>query len=165
MKDVQKFKILVFIDFLSCLFTYIIGVCSCRNIISCAIQIHNHLLIGLTLQNLIWNLISCYDIDTAWIMFYVFTLVFLFVIRCRFPKSKSLASIVRSFYGNHTLKIIRKYEKLDYRYRKLDLDVHFLDTCIREEYVQLSFDIRWQINDCKLPMRTDALNVYFYRRR
>ena len=32
MKDlVPKFKILVFIGHLSCLFKYIIGVCSCRN--------------------------------------------------------------------------------------------------------------------------------------
>ena len=87
--------------------------------------------------------------------------MFLFVIRCLFPKSKSLASIVRSRYGNHTFKIIRKYEKLDHRYRKLDLDIHFLDTCIREELCPTFFDTRCQINDCKLPMRTDALNVFF----
>ena len=46
-------------------------------------------------------------------MFYVFMLMFLFVIRHRFPKS--LASIARSRYGIHSLKITRKYEKLDYR--------------------------------------------------
>ena len=74
---------------------------------------------------------SSYDIDTTWVKFYVFMLVFLCVIRCRFTKLKSLASIVCSRYGNHTLKIIRKYEKLDYRYRKLDLQ--FFDTCMREE--------------------------------
>ena len=66
-------------------------------------------------------------------MFYVFTLIFLFVKRCCFRKSKSLPSIACSCYGNHTLKIIRKHEKLDYQYRKLDLDVQFLDTCIREK--------------------------------
>ena len=116
MKDlVQKFKILVLLDHLSCLFNYIIGICSCRNIFSYAIQIHDHLIIGLTLQKLIWNFISSYDVNTTWIMFYVFMLMFLFVIRHRFPKSKSLASIARSRYGIHSLKITRKYEKLDYR--------------------------------------------------
>ena len=68
--------------------------------------------------------------------FYVFTMcsqVFSFVIRCHFLKSKSLASIVRSRYGSHTLKIIREYEKLGYRYQKLDLDIQFLETYIREE--------------------------------
>jgi len=45
------------------------------------------------------------------------TLVFLFIIRCRFPRSKSLTDVIRWRYGNHMLKIIRKYEKLDYKYR------------------------------------------------
>ena len=50
---VQKFKLLVFIDHLSYVFNYVIDVCSCRNIFSYAIQIHDHLIIGLTLQKLI----------------------------------------------------------------------------------------------------------------
>ena len=54
MKDlVQKFKILVFIDDLSCLFNYIIDVCSCRKVFSYTIQIHDHLRIGLTLKKFI----------------------------------------------------------------------------------------------------------------
>ena len=58
MKDlVQKFKILVFIDHLSCLFNYIFGVCSCRNVFSCAIQIHDHSLIGLTKGHLKFNIL------------------------------------------------------------------------------------------------------------
>ena len=57
-------------------------------VFSYAIQTHDHFMIGLTLQKLIWNLISCYDIDNTWIMFYVFTSVLLFVLRCHFPKSK-----------------------------------------------------------------------------
>ena len=56
MKDlVQKFKILVFIDHLLCLFNYIIDVCSCRKVFSYTIQIHDHLRIGLTLKKFIWN--------------------------------------------------------------------------------------------------------------
>ena len=66
-------------------------------------------------------------------MFHVFKLVFLFVRGDRFPKLKSLASIFCFRYGNHTHQIIRKYGKVDYSYRKMDLDVQFLDTCIREE--------------------------------
>ena len=63
------------------------------------------------------------------IMLRVLTIVFLFIIRCRFPKLKSLADIIRCRYGNHVLKIIRKYEKSDYRARKLNLDIKFLNTC------------------------------------
>ena len=54
---------------------------------------------------------------------------FLFIIRCWFQKSKSLSGIIRCRYGNHVLKIIRRYQKLDYRMRKLDLDIKFLNTC------------------------------------
>ena len=45
-------------------------------------------------------------------MSYVFTFVFLFVIRCYFPKSKWLASTDLPRYGNHTLNIILKYDKI-----------------------------------------------------
>ena len=45
--------IIIFIGHSSCLFKYIIGVCSCGNVFSYAIKIHDHLIIGLTLQKLI----------------------------------------------------------------------------------------------------------------
>ena len=62
-------------------------------------------------------------------MFYVISIVFLFIIRCRFPSSKSLSDIIRFRYGNHVLKIVRKFEKLDYRVRKIICDISFLQTC------------------------------------
>ena len=40
--------------------------------------------------------------------------LFLIIIRCLLPKFKSLANIILFRYGNHILKIIRKYEMLDY---------------------------------------------------
>ena len=63
-------------------------------------------------------------------MVFVFAIVFLFIIRCRFPKTKSLAEVIRSRYGSHILKSTRKYEKLDYRIRKVTLDIAFLNTCL-----------------------------------
>ena len=62
-------------------------------------------------------------------MFYVISIVFLLIIRCRFPSSKSLSDIIRLRYGNHVLKIVRKFEKLDYRVRKIICDISFLQTC------------------------------------
>ena len=62
-------------------------------------------------------------------MFYVISIVFLFIIRCRSPSSKSLSDIIRLRYGNHVLKIVRKFEKLDYRVRKIICDISFLQTC------------------------------------
>ena len=63
-------------------------------------------------------------------MLHIFVIVFLFIIRCRFPKSRSLTDVIRSRYGNPVLKIIRKYEKLGYKIRKLSIDIEFLNNCL-----------------------------------
>ena len=54
------------------------------------------------------------------------TTVFLFFIRLRFPKSKSISDILHRRAGQSALKRIRKFEKLDYRLRKAELDLEFL---------------------------------------
>ena len=56
----------------------------------------------------------------------VAVIVFLFLIRLRFPKSKSISDIIRGRYSQSTFKRIRKFEKLDYRLRKAELDLEFL---------------------------------------
>ena len=63
-------------------------------------------------------------------MIFVFSIVFLFIVRCRFPREKSLAEVTRDRYGNHVLKFTRKYEKLHYKIRKLELDISFLEACV-----------------------------------
>ena len=60
----------------------------------------------------------------------ILTIVYLFIIRCRFPKLKSLPEIIRYRYGNKILKVIRKFEKLDYRLRKICTDIDFLNACV-----------------------------------
>ena len=61
--------------------------------------------------------------------FKVFTLVCLFIIRLRFPPNKSVADIIRTRYGDATLRNIRKFEKLDFKKRKALLDINYLETC------------------------------------
>ena len=61
------------------------------------------------------------------------TLVFLFIIRIRFPKDLSIATIVRRRYGEEILKDVRKFEKLDKKCRKLEVDIDFLETCDRHD--------------------------------
>ena len=63
------------------------------------------------------------------IMSGVLAIVFLFIIRCWFPKSKSLSGIIRCRYGNHVLKLTRRYQKLHYRMRKLHLNIKFFNKC------------------------------------
>ena len=59
----------------------------------------------------------------------VFAYILLFVIKCRFPANKSVAEIIRKRYDGNVLKDIRRLEKLDYKLRKCDLDLEFLQTC------------------------------------
>ena len=56
----------------------------------------------------------------------VAAIVFLFLIRLRFPHSKSLSQIIRRRYGDKIIKRLRKFEKIDYRLRKAELDLEFL---------------------------------------
>ena len=56
-------------------------------------------------------------------------LVFLFIVRLRFPSTYSIAKNVRRRYGGTVLLSIRKFEKLDFRIRKVILDLNFLETC------------------------------------
>ena len=44
----------------------------------------------------------------------------------QFPKSKSILDILCRRYGQGTLKRIRKFEKLNYRLHKAELDLEFL---------------------------------------
>ena len=47
----------------------------------------------------------------------------------RFPREKSIASVVRRRYGNQVVKDIRRLEKLDFKHRKIRLDIEFLSSC------------------------------------
>ena len=59
----------------------------------------------------------------------VFELVFLFIMRLRFPMSQSIADVIWKRYGDKALKNVRRFEKLDYQVRKCQLDIEFLNTC------------------------------------
>lgn len=56
----------------------------------------------------------------------VSAIIFLFLIRLRFPKSKSISGILPGRYGQSTLKRKRHFEKRDYCLRKGELDLAFL---------------------------------------
>ena len=65
----------------------------------------------------------------------VFAYVLLFVIKCRFPGNKSVADIIRGRYDEGTLAKIRRIEKLDFKLRKCELDVEFLQICLDNNLV------------------------------
>ena len=63
----------------------------------------------------------------------VLSLVYLFLIRLRFPSGSSVSEIVRKRYGNQVLSKIRKLEKLDFKVGKCKLDITFLEACIAND--------------------------------
>ena len=58
-------------------------------------------------------------------------LVFMFIVRLRFPSRLSLLQVIRNRYGGTALKLVRKFEKVDFKYCKGGLDLNFLQTCRR----------------------------------
>ena len=64
---------------------------------------------------------------------YALTLVLLFIIRIRFPANLSIAQIITSRYGQATLQLVRKFESTDLKYKKCELDIDFLNTCLKRE--------------------------------
>ena len=51
------------------------------------------------------------------------------VSRWRFPIGESLPTIIRRRYNDNTVRLIRKFEKIDRKLRKAELDLGFLDKC------------------------------------
>ena len=63
----------------------------------------------------------------------VLSLVYLFLIRLRFPPGSSVSDVIRKRYGNTVLSKLRKYEKLDLKIGKAKLDISFLEVCIEQD--------------------------------
>ena len=72
----------------------------------------------------------------------VLTLVFLFLIRLRFPSKKSIAEIIRKRYGSDTVKQLRRFEKLDYKVRKNQGDLRVFKTLSRERFNTKVFEFQ-----------------------
>ena len=68
-------------------------------------------------------------------MWIVVSLVLQFLIRLRFPPNKSIANIIRTRYGEPTIRLIRKYESTDLKLRKSALDIEFIERCIKHDIV------------------------------
>ena len=66
----------------------------------------------------------------------VLGLVFLSIMRIMFPKSKSIADIIRSRYEEAFVRKICKFEKNDYKLKKCHLDLRFLLECKKNNLIQ-----------------------------
>ena len=61
----------------------------------------------------------------------IMSIVFLFLVRLRFPSHLSTVQVIRNRYGNEVVKLMPKFEKLDFKHRKVLVDLDFLDNCNR----------------------------------
>ena len=64
--------------------------------------------------------------------FPIITYIFLFPARLRFPAQDSIVKILRRRYGYVLVKKVRKFGKVDFKYRKPLLDLEFLQSCKKE---------------------------------
>ena len=60
---------------------------------------------------------------------FVFTLLFLFILRLKFPSHKSINRIILERYNEEVLSTFRNFNKYDLKLRKLDSDLDFLTKC------------------------------------
>ena len=56
-------------------------------------------------------------------------LVFIFIARLKFASGLSIVEVLHNRYGTNLVKNVRKLEKIDYKYCRLQLDLDFLQTC------------------------------------
>ena len=65
----------------------------------------------------------------SFVLYFVISLVFLFLTRLRFLSNLSIAEVLRKRYGDRILKLVRKFEKIDIKHKKTLLDPEFLKIC------------------------------------
>ena len=65
----------------------------------------------------------------------VTALVLFFPAWVRFLSNESIPSVTRRRYGHDTLKLLRNFEKLDYKIRNIELDICFLRKCESKDVV------------------------------
>ena len=53
----------------------------------------------------------------------------MFLVRLKFTIRFSLLQVIRKRYGDTNVKLVRKFEKVDFKDRKAALDLNFLQVC------------------------------------
>ena len=59
----------------------------------------------------------------------VFYFIWLFIIKIRFPPGESIAKVITERYGTPVMATYRTLEKTEYKIKKGNADLYFLQTC------------------------------------
>ena len=110
------------------------------------------------------------DATSLKIFLRLISIVFLFLVRLRFPSHLSTVQVICNRYGNEVVNLMRKFERLDFRYRIVLLDLDFLDNCIRNDVVSKFVQFRVTNKDFAIRQFIDRakqnyLNKKFPTRR
>ena len=68
-------------------------------------------------------------------MFYVTTIVLLFILRIRFPRNRPISVNIANRYGEQTLRKFRALEKTWSQHDKIEHDLQFLEACSNYEVI------------------------------
>ena len=78
------------------------------------------------------------------------------MMKCRFPTHSSIISILRKRYGENLVKSISKLEKLDFKHKKAQLDLEFLQTCKKNNVIPIF--LRFKLGNSQLSS-SHAYNI------
>ena len=68
--------------------------------------------------------------------------MFIFLARICFPKTESIPSIIWRRYGNKMFREVCQFENLDYKLRKVQLDLDFLCKCKDSDVIPKFLNLR-----------------------
>ena len=63
------------------------------------------------------------------------SIIFLFLVSLRFPRHLSTIKVLRKRYGDVIVRKVREFEKLDFKCKKVLLDIDFLNTCLKNNII------------------------------
>ena len=102
----------------------------------------------------------------------VLAMVFLFLLKLRFPGNKSVEEIIRKRYGSEAVKWLRKFEKLDFKIRKNEANLQFLQSCHHEgltpkflnfELANSSLKHSRTCKQCQLMLLKEEILWYYFQ--
>ena len=62
-------------------------------------------------------------------MIYILSIVFIFLLRLRFPRNQPIIQVIERRYGRRLVILYRKYERLCKKFNKCQCDISFLKIC------------------------------------
>ena len=63
------------------------------------------------------------------------SIMFLFLVRHHFSRQLSTLKVLQKRYGNVVVRNVKEFEKIHFKYRKMLLDINFVNTCFKSNII------------------------------